>query len=449
MSKPRVPDSTPPQPASADPEQNAAGPMDAERSMKRVAAASLVGTAVENYDFFIYGTAAALVFNPLFFPGDDPATATIATFAVFATGFLARPLGGAILGHFGDRIGRKAILVLTLLVMGAATVAIGLLPTYATIGVWAPILLVALRLIQGLAAGGEWAGAALLTVEHAPAGRRGFYGGFTQVAIPVAFVLANLVFLVLTATVTEQQLLSWGWRIPFLLSIVLIVAGLIIRARVRETPAFTGMKDTAAHTGAPLLTVWRRHTGAIVLTALAVTATTAIGYIKNVYVLSYATQTLEVGRSVLVAVIVGNAVFEILLTMVWARLSDRIGRKTVFVIGGVASALWAFPFVLLLDTASIPLITLALVGTGIGSTAMFAPLAALLAEKFSVEVRYTGASMGYQLGSILGGGFAPLIAAALFAATGTTLSIAAYIVVLCLVSLAAIQAIGETRARSL
>ncbi|HJQ48857.1 MAG TPA: MFS transporter [Amycolatopsis sp.] len=447
MSKPsRVPASSSPHSAPAGLERD---PSDAERSMKRVAAASMIGTAVENYDFFIYGTAAALVFNTLFFPGDDPAVATIATFAVFATGFLARPLGGAILGHFGDRIGRKAILVLTLLMMGIATVAIGLLPTHAAIGVWAPILLVALRLIQGLAAGGEWAGAALLTVEHAPAGRRGFYGGFTQVAIPAAFVLANLVFLVLTATLTDQQLVSWGWRVPFLLSTVLIVAGLIIRSKVEETPAFTGLKESTDHTRAPFLAVWRRHTGAIVLTALAVSATTAIGYIKNVYVLSYATHTLGVDRSWLVAAIVGNAVLEIVLTMTWARWSDRIGRKTVFVIGGVLSALWAFPFVLLLDTASVPLIALALVGTGIGSTAMFAPLAALLAEKFSVEVRYTGASMGYQIGSILGGGFAPLIAAALFAATGSTLSIAAYMVVLCLISLGAIQAIGETRARTL
>jgi metabolite-proton symporter len=435
-------------PTGAAPSSDPPAPGD-ERSMRRVAAASLIGTAVENYDFFIYGTAAALVFNTLFFPAADPTAATIATFAVFATGFLARPVGGAILGHFGDRIGRKTILVLTLMLMGVATVAIGLLPTYAAIGIWAPVLLVALRLVQGLAAGGEWAGAALMAVEHAPEGRRAFYGGFTQVAIPIAFVLANLVFFIITATLTDEQLLDWGWRIPFLLSIVLIVAGVIIRSRVEETPAFTQLSKAGARTTTPFLAVWHRHTGAIVLTALAVTATTAIGYLKNVYVLSYATQFLGVARSGLIAVIVGNAVLEIMLTMVWARLSDRLGRKPVFVFGAVFSAAWAFPFVLLLDTASLSLIAVALVGTGIGSTAMFAPLAALLAEKFSPEVRYTGASMGYQIGSILGGGFAPLIAAALFAATGTTASIAVYMIVLCLVSLGAIHAIGETRTRRL
>jgi metabolite-proton symporter len=435
-----------PTPASAPqpPDPAAAAPPEQEKSMRRVAAASLIGTAVENYDFFIYGTAAALVFNTLFFPAADPAVATIATFAVFATGFLARPLGGAILGHYGDKLGRKNILVLTLLLMGVATVAIGALPTYAAIGIWAPVLLVALRLVQGLAAGGEWAGAALMTIEHAPTGRRGFYGGFTQVAIPIAFVLANLVFLVLTAALTTEQLVDWGWRIPFLLSVVLIVVGVVIRSRVDETPAFAELKETTTTATAPFIEVWRHHAGAIVLTALAVTATTAIGYLKNVYVLSYATQILQMNRSGLVAAVVGNAVLEIVLTLFWARLSDRIGRKAVFVIGGVASLIWSFPFVLLLDTGSLPLIALALVGTGIGSTAMFAPLAALIAEKFSVEVRYTGASMGYQIGSILGGGFAPLIAAALFAATGSTLSIAAYMVVLCIISLVAIQAIGET-----
>ncbi|MFJ7949582.1 MFS transporter [Streptomyces sp. NPDC096354] len=405
---------------------------------------SLIGTTLENYDFFIYGTAAALVFNTLFFPGSAPATATLATFAVFATGFLARPLGGALFGHLGDRVGRKSMLVTTLLVMGFATAGIGLLPTYAAIGGWASALLVALRLLQGLAAGGEWGGAAVMTVECAPDGKRGFYGGFTQIAVPIAFILANLVYLPLTTLLSHDQLASWGWRIPFLLGAALVICGLVIRLKVNESPVFTEARTTHSASRPPIVQVWRKYPRVIALTTLAVTAPAAIGYIKNVYLLSYGTQILHISRTTLLVVCLVNALVEAVQVVIFARLSDRIGRKKVFVFGGVVSALWAVPFVLLIDTKAWPLILLGLVVTGVGSTAMFAPLAALLAESFTPEVRYTGVSMGFQFGSTVGGGLAPLISAALFAATGSVLSMAAYIVLLSLVSLGAIAFIRET-----
>jgi metabolite-proton symporter len=415
--------------------------------LRRAASASLIGTAIESYDFYIYGTAAALVFNALFFPSADPTVATIVAFATFAIGFLARPIGGAILGHFGDRIGRKSMLVLTLLMMGVATVGIGLLPTYAAIGVWAPILLVTLRLVQGLAAGGEWAGAVLMTIEHAPHARRGFFGGITQAAAPLAFVLSNGVFLVLSATLTSKELVSWGWRVPFLLSIVLIVVGVVIRSRVEETPEFTRLAKSGARVAVPIVAVWRHHTGAIVLTALAVVSSTATAYINTVYVLSYATQVLGVPRGGLVAIATGNGALGILLVLAFARLSDRIGHKRVFVIGAVIALVWAIPYFLLTDTGSLFMIALAQLVSGIGSGAMFAPLPALVAELFGPEVRYTGVTIGYQAGTILGGGFAPLVAASLFAATHGTLSIGLYVAAITALSLGAVLLVTTTRQR--
>lgn len=414
-------------------------------SRRRVAGASLVGTAIENYDFFIYGTAAALVFNGLFFAEADAAIASVLTFTIFAAGFVARPIGAVIFGSFGDRIGRKSMLVATILIMGVATAAMGLLPTYAAIGVWAPLLLVLLRVVQGIAAGGEWGGAALMTVEHAPEDKRGLFGGFTQAAIPVAFILANIVFLPLTLFLTEEQLSSWGWRIPFLASIVLVAVGVFMRLKVTESPVFNDVRADGIPVKSPFLIVLRRHPGAVVLTSLTVAATSAIGYIKNVYFLSYTTQIIEIDRTVVLVAILVNAAIEIFLTLMFAHLSDRFGRRRIFLFGAVFSAIWAVPFFLLADAGSFPLILVALVGSGIGSTAMFGPLAAMLAEKFRAEVRYTGASLGYQIGSILGGGFAPLIAASLLAATGTILAVSAYMIVLCVVSGIAAYFLGETR----
>ena len=420
-------------------------PSDRASQTRRVAAASLIGTAIENYDFFIYGTAAALVFNGLFFAGTDPAVATIATFTVFATGFLARPLGAIIFGSFGDRIGRKSMLVATIVIMGLATVAIGILPTYAAVGAWAPLLLVLLRIVQGIAAGGEWGGAALMTVEHAPAGRRGLFGGFTQAAIPIAFILANLVFLPLTLWLSKEQLFSWGWRVPFLASIFLVVVGVLLRLKVTESPVFEAVKQGHHASRSPFVQVLRRHSGAVALTALTVAATSAIGYIKNVYLLSYTTQILGQERTTVLVAVLIDAAIDFGMTLAFAYLSDRLGRRTVFLFGAIFSAIWAVPFFLLAGTGNFGLLLLALIGSGLGSTAMFGPVAAMFAEKFKAEVRYTGASLGYQIGSILGGGFAPLIAAALFAATGTIISVSIYMIVLCLISGIAAYFVGETR----
>lgn len=419
------------------------------RRTRRVIGASLIGTAIENYDFFIYGTAAALVFNGLFFAGTAPTIATIATFTIFAAGFVARPLGAVIFGTLGDRVGRKSMLVTTVLIMGLATAAMGLLPTYSAIGVWAPLLLVLLRVIQGIAAGGEWGGAALMTVEHAPREHRGFYGGFTQAAIPIAFILANLIFLPLTIFLTEEQLSSWGWRIPFLASIALVAVGVFMRMKVTESPVFEQVRKENAIQRAPFMAIVRNHTRAVILAALTVAATSAIGYIKNVYFLSYATQTLGIERTTVLGAILCNALVEIVLTLAFAHLSDRLGRRTIFLFGAVFSAAWAFPFFMLAESKSFVVIFIALVGSGLGSTAMFGPLAALLAEKFRAEVRYTGASLGYQIGSILGGGFAPLIAAALFAATGSIFSVSVYVIALCLISGIAALFLGETRGASI
>ena len=419
------------------------------RRVRRVAGASLIGTAIENYDFFIYGTAAALVFNGLFFTGTDPSVATIATFTVFAAGFLARPLGAVIFGSFGDRIGRKSMLVATILIMGGATAAIGILPTQAAIGAWAPLLLVLLRVVQGIAAGGEWGGAALMTVEHAPEARRGFFGGFTQAAIPIAFILANLVFVPLTLLLTDGQLTSWGWRIPFLASIILVGVGVFMRLKVTESPVFETVRKEHRSERAPFREVLRSQSGTVLLTSLVVAATTAIGYIKNVYFLSYTTQILHVDRTVVLLAILVNAVVEIALTVAFAHLSDRFGRRTVFLFGAMFSAVWAMPFFLLAAGGTFGLILFALLGSGVGSTAMFGPLAALIAEKFRAEVRYTGASLGYQIGSTLGGGFAPLISAALFAATGSVIAISVYVIGLCAVSGIASFFVGETRGTSI
>lgn len=425
--------------------QTATATEEERAARRRVAGASLVGTAIENYDFFIYGTAAALVFNGLFFAEADAAIASVLTFTIFAAGFVARPIGAVIFGSFGDRIGRKSMLVATILIMGIATAAMGLLPTYAAVGVWAPLLLVLLRIVQGIAAGGEWGGAALMTVEHAPEGKRGLFGGFTQAAIPVAFILANIVFLPLTIFLTEEQLSSWGWRIPFLASIVLVAVGVFMRLKVTESPVFDEVRADGNPVKSPFLIVLRRYPRAVALTSLTVAATSAIGYIKNVYFLSYTTQIIEVDRTVVLVAILVNAAIEIFLTLFFAHLSDRFGRRRVFLFGAAFSAIWAVPFFLLADTGSFPLILIALIGSGIGSTAMFGPLAAMLAENFRAEVRYTGASLGYQIGSILGGGFAPLIAASLLAATGTIFAVSVYMIVLCLVSGVAAFFLGETR----
>ncbi|MFD9327923.1 MFS transporter [Streptomyces sp. NPDC060065] len=401
----------------------------------RVATASFVGTAIEWYDYFIYGMAAAIAFGPLFFPAVSSAAGTLAAFATYSVGFLARPVGGIIMGHFGDRVGRKSMLVISLLTMGIATVGIGLLPTYATVGVWAPILLVTLRFIQGIGVGGEWGGAVLMAVEHAPDRKKSFYGSFPQMGVPGGLILANLVFLGLTTNLSSEAFLAWGWRVPFLASAVMVIAGLVIRLTISESPDFEAVKQSKSEQRMPIVTVLRENWKEVALSAGAFIGINAVGYIFMAYLLSYTTAVLELSRNrILVFTLIASLVW--LAVIPWASaLSDRHGRRRVLragSIGLVACALLLFPMI---NTANSALILLALLVTAVFMGVVYGPIAALFSELFKAEIRYSGASLGYQLGSILGGGLAPTVATALYTSWASTTPIALYLTALTLISL--------------
>ncbi|GLZ43761.1 MFS transporter [Actinokineospora sp. NBRC 105648] len=411
-------------------------------ALRRTAIASLVGTAIEWYDFFIYGTASVLVFAPQFFPGASDLAGTLAAFSTLAVGFLARPLGGALMGHFGDRVGRKSMLVLSLLLMGTATFAIGLLPTYAQIGAWAPILLVLLRFLQGFGVGGEWGGAVLLAVENAPPGKRGFYGSFPQMGVPAGVILSNVVFLIILGTAGKQAFTEWAWRLPFLFSIVLVIAGLLVRSKIGETPEFTKVRSAGVQRS-PLASVIRKHPKQILLAGGTFLANNAIGYVMIVYMLSYGTKTLKLTQNtMLTLVLIASGVWLVTLPL-FSALSDRVGRRKVFTAGGLVLLVWSIPFFLLLDTVSTPLMVISVVVTALGLSATYGPQAALFAELFDADVRYSGASLGYQLGAIFGGGFAPFIAAWLQGATGSSVWVGVYLTVLAVISLVCISLLRE------
>ncbi|MEU0571227.1 MFS transporter [Nonomuraea sp. NPDC005983] len=411
--------------------------------LRRVAVASAIGTTIEWYDYFIYSTAAALIFASQFFSTLSPASGTLAAFATLGVGFLARPVGGIVWGHFGDRLGRKAMLIASLLLMGVATVGVGLLPTFEQIGVFAPVLLLVLRLLQGLSAGGEWGGAALLAVEHAPPGRRGRYGLYSQVGVPAGLILAQLVFVLVTAGLTEEQFRSWGWRLPFLLSIVLVGVGLFVRLRVAETPVFRTLAAEQAQSRQPLMDVFRHRPRELLLASGSFVANTTIGYVFLAYLLSYGTSVLKVGRNLmLVVVIIGSLTWlvSIVAAAIW---SDRAGRRPVYLAGSVLLVLWAVPFFLLVDTRSPALLIVAVVVLNIGLGATYGPQSALFAELFEARYRYSGVSFSYAIGALLGGGFAPLIATALQSSTGSSLSVSAYMAAVGLLSLVAVIALRE------
>jgi metabolite-proton symporter len=414
-------------------------------SITHVAVASFVGTAIEWYDFFLYGTAAALVFNKLFFPGFDPLVGTVLAFATFAVGFVARPVGGVVFGHYGDRIGRKAVLSLTLLIMGVATFAIGLLPTYAQIGVGAPILLVTLRLVQGFGLGGEWGGAVLMATEHAPSGRRGFYGSWPQTGAPAGLLLSTGVF-ALASRLPEDTFLRWGWRIPFLVSVVLVGVGTFIRVRLAESPEFSRVKERRSEARLPILEVLRHHRRSVALSMGARLAENAFFYIYTTFVLAYATAQVHVTRqTVLTGVLIASAL-DLVAIPVFGLLSDRFGRRPVYMFGAIFSALFVVPFFLLVGTGQPALVTLAIViGVTVGHAAMYGPQASFFSELFGARVRYSGASLGYQLASVLAGGLSPMIAAGLLAwAHGAFWAIALYMVVLAGVTLGSVFLAAET-----
>ncbi|KUO13440.1 MFS transporter [Streptomyces sp. DSM 15324] len=411
--------------------------------MPRLAAASLAGTAVEFYDFFVYGTAAALVLGPLFFPTFSPLAGTLAAFATFGVGFLARPLGSVLFGHIGDRRGRRPVLVASLLLTGASTVAVGCLPTYGGIGVAAPVLLVVLRFLQGLGVGGEWGGAVLLTAEHAPAERRGLWSSFPQVGPAIGFLLANGAVLALSATLTEAQFESWGWRVPFWAAGVPAVLGLWLRSSLPESPRFLELGD---HARVPLAEVVRDHWRLVLLTAGGLAVGYAIFYAVTTWSLAYATERLGVSRTVMLTCIMGAVVVKGALTPVAAMLGDRFGRRPLCLAGCAAAALWMLPMVALLATGAPLAMFLGFLGALLAFVTMFGVIAAYLPELYEPRVRCTGAAVGYNLGGVLGGALTPIVATALAEDSGRVpWGVGVYLTVIALLSLGCFALLPETR----
>jgi metabolite-proton symporter len=422
----------------------------------KVVAASMAGTTVEWYDFFLYGVAAALVFPAVFFPGSDQAVGTLLSLGTFAVGFIARPVGGLVFGHYGDKIGRKTLLVISLLMMGAATFAIGLLPGYATIGIAAPILLVLLRLAQGFALGGEWGGAVLIVSEHGDPARRGYWASWPQAGAPGGQLIANGLLAVLATVQSEEAFLSWGWRIPFLLSAVLVLIGLYVRLSVEESPVFKAAQAKAAELAAagqkesmPIVEVFRRYPREVFTAMGARFAENVSYYIFTIVITTYVTTRLELSSSfVLGAVLIGAAVHLVTIP-VWGALSDRFGRRPVYLLGAAGVGVWAFVFIALIDTGSFPLTVIAVIGGLVFHGAMYGPQAAFLSELFGTKVRYSGVSIGYQLASVVAGGLAPLIAVALYTRFDSGYAISVYVALSALLTIAAVASYGETQHRDL
>jgi MHS family shikimate/dehydroshikimate transporter-like MFS transporter len=412
--------------------------------IKRVISASVVGNIIEQYDFLLYGSMAALVFGQLFFPTFSPLAATLASFSTFAVGFVARPLGSIFAGHYGDRIGRKSMLVLTLSIAGASTFLMGLLPSYGTIGILAPILLVTLRFAQGFSFGGEYAGAVLMVAEYAPPERRGFLSGFVPAGSPVGLMLATLTVL-LVSLLPEEQFLAWGWRLPFLFSIVLVIVGLFIRLKILDTPAFRQVRETHTEARMPIVDVIRTNPGRVLMAAGISLGFTALLYIVIVWILSYGVGTLGLPReTLLVGTLIGSVVQAVTL-LGFSALSDRVGRRPVITGGALASAALAYPFFWLLETGSTGLVILAMTVILVAGGAVYGPLAVMLAELFGTRLRYSGASIGYQLGATIGGGFSPLIATALVAwAGGASWAVALFVLVVSIVAAVCTYLLAET-----
>ncbi|MFM9913540.1 MAG: MFS transporter [Methylophilaceae bacterium] len=420
----------------------------AKASTTRIAFASLIGTAIEFYDFYIYGMAAALVIGPVFFPHSTPITQALNAFLTFGLAFFARPLGAALFGHFGDRIGRKATLVASLLVMGFSTVMIGLLPSYASIGLLAPILLCVLRFGQGLGLGGEWGGAALLATENAPQGKRGWYGMFPQLGPPLGFLCATLSYLVLTAYLDESQFLSWGWRIPFIASALLVAVGLYVRYTLDETLAFAKVLQQRQQHALPMVILFRQHMTPMILGALAMVVCYALFYIATVFSLSYGTTQLHIPRQQFLGMLCVAVLFMALATPLAAKAGDVFGRRPVLMMASGASLLFGFALAPMLGSGSLLEITvfLSLALFLMGTT--FAPMGALLPELFPAQVRYTGAGMAYNLGGILGASFAPYIAQKLVMMGGVSW-VGGYISVAAGISFVAVWRMRETRHNAL
>ncbi|MFF0559418.1 MFS transporter [Streptomyces sp. NPDC004266] len=417
--------------------------------LRRVALSSLLGTVIEYYDFLLYGTMAALVFGELFFPESDPAVGTIAAFGTLAAGYVARPLGGAVFGHFGDRLGRKSMLVLTMALMGVASFLIGVLPTYGTIGVAAPVLLVLFRVVQGVAIGGEWAGATLMVVEHAAPRRRGLWSGVMQMGSPIGFLLST-VAVTLTSLLPRASFLTWGWRVPFLFSAVLLAIGLYVRVSVTESPLFQRAareRETGAASGVPLAQVLRGPRTLVLACAVGI-GPFALTALISTFMLTYAT-TIGYATSEVMTGLLFTSVTGLVSIPLFSALSDRVGRRAVVLAGAAGVVLLAFPVYALVDTRTPALLILGMVLGQVVQSAMYAPLGPLLSEMFGTRVRYTGASLGYQLAALIGGGFTPVFAGGLLSDDARSAPLAVLAVVCGLVTALAVWRTAETRGRDL
>jgi metabolite-proton symporter len=419
--------------------------MTSSQQARKAGIAALVGTVLEWYDFIIYGTAAAIVLNKVFFPSTDPLLGTLAVFATYAVGFMARPLGGLLLGYLGDRVGRKIVLILTLFFMGGATTLVGCLPSYETIGIWAPILLVVLRLIQGFGAGGEYAGAVVLSVEHAQRGKRGAAGAWAPLGFAGATLLANAVFFFFLAILREDQFLAWGWRIPFLLGSVCLLVGYLIRRHIEEPPAFEKAVKTGKTEKIGLFSAIKRHPRSFLIVIGSRMGENGFAYLYPVFCVSYVVNTLGMPKSTALWAVIIASLVQLITIPFFGRLSDKVGRKAVYIGGTLLSMIWLVPFFMLLNTGSLTAVMLGfIVGLGIAYSAMLSPQAAWYAELFDTEFRLSGFAFSRELGSLLAGGLAPFIATALYRWAGHWWPIVVYMGVLGVITLIALSLGPET-----
>ncbi|MFE5339295.1 MFS transporter [Isoptericola sp. NPDC056578] len=419
-----------------------------KKTLRRVVGASAVGTTLEWYDHFIYGSAAALVFPQLFFPEGDRLTATMLSLVTYAVAFVTRPLGAAIFGHFGDRYGRKNVLIVTLVLMGTATGLIGVLPTYHTVGILAPLLLTILRFVQGVGLGGEWGGAALMVGEYSSSGKRGFLGSLVQIASPLGLLIANAVFSVTTYLVSEDAFFAWGWRVPFLLSTLLVAVGLWIRSQVQESPLFeeeASDKDEKT----PLRTVLTEHWRPLLIAIGSRVGSDVAFYVVNVFILVYGTTQLDLPRQLLLNAVLAGAASQALSILFWGRLCDRLGRRPVLLLGAVGSIVWAFAYFPLLGSGNTALIVLAPVVGNFFIAAMWGPLAAYVPELFPTKVRYTGAGLGFQSAGVFGGAVAPIITTAMIARFDSWVPVAIYLAATLLVLVVCVLLAKETASTDL